>query len=409
MKNNDYYEVLGVTKNAAQDEIKKAYKRLAKQYHPDRNPGDKSAENRFKEVSEAYQCLSDPEKRKQYDLFGQAGFQGDPGFQGRTQPGGGNWSYSWSSGPGGEGFDFKDLFSQIFGKGSRARTTRDQYDFAGANPSGAGTGPHDFAFDFDTGPQPGRDVEAEVTIRFEDSIRGGTHRISLQRQGPCSACGGTGTKRGGTWTQCGACGGTGRKRVANTGTDFTIVCSACNGQGRVYSEPCPNCGGAGRSAGPETLSVKIPPGVSDGGRLRIPGRGEVGPDGRAGDLYLRVHVTPHRYFRREGKDLHLDLPVTVSEAALGAKVEVPTLDGKATLAIPAGTQNGTKLRMKGKGAPDPKGGSRGDMYVHCQIVVPRARDARARKVFEELGRMETDPRAGMFWEDARKNRKGASG
>jgi molecular chaperone DnaJ len=184
--------------------------------------------------------------------------------------------------------------------------------------------------------------------------------------------------------------------VANAGTDFTVVCNACNGQGRVYTDPCTSCGGTGRSTGPETLNVKIPPGVDNGGRLRIPGKGEVGADGRAGDLYLRIHVTPHRYFRREGKDLHLDLPVTVSEAVLGAKVEVPTLDGKATLKIPAGTQNGAKLRMKGKGVPDPKGGARGDMYVHAQIVVPEAQDPKLKKIFEELKVTEVDPRAGMF-------------
>jgi molecular chaperone DnaJ len=396
MTNKDFYKILGVTRGATQEELKKAYKRLAKKCHPDRNPGDKAAEDRFKEISEAYQFLSDPEKRKQYDAFGRMGFQGGPGFRGRAQPGGEGWSYTWSSGPGGEGFDFKDLFSQIFGKGARTRPPADAYEFAGGTPFGAGAGAHDFGLDFDLGPQPGRDVEAEITIRFEDAILGGTQRISMQRQGPCSACGGTGTKRGGTWAQCGACGGSGRKRVANAGTDFTVVCSACNGQGRLYTEPCPGCGGSGRSAGPETLSVKIPPGVSDGGRLRIPGKGETGPDGRPGDLYLRIHVTPHRYFRREGKDLHLDLPVTVSEAAMGAGVEVPTLDGKATLAIPPGTQSGSRLRMRGKGAPDPKGGPRGDMYVHCQIVVPKARDARSRKVFEQLKEMEIDPRVGMF-------------
>lgn len=394
MKDNDYYKVLGVSKNATQDEIKKAYKRLAKRHHPDRNPEDKTAENRFKEVSEAYQCLSDPEKRRQYDTFGRNGFQGDPGFWGGTPYTDSSRQYAWSSGSGGEGFDLKDLFSQIFGKAGRTQGRAQGFDRA--SPFEPGTDPYDFAFNFDVGPRPGRDVEADVTIRFEDALKGGTQRITLQRNGTCSACEGTGRKRNGSSRVCGACAGKGRKQAANGGTDFTIVCNACNGEGRIYTEPCPRCSGTGRSARPETLSVKIPAGVDNGGRLRIPGKGEVGPDGRAGDLYLRIHVTPHRFFHREGRDLHLDLPVTVSEAVLGAKVEVPTLDGKAALTIPAGTQSGAKLRMKGKGVPDPKGGDRGDMYVHARIVVPDARDPESRKIFEALKGLEIDPRAGRF-------------
>ena len=392
MKNTDYYKVLCVSKDATQSEIKKVYKRLAKKHHPDRNQGDKTAESRFKEISEAYQTLSDPEKRKQYDMFGGSGFQGDPGFWGQGQNAGRNGTHTWSSGTGGGGFDLKDLFGQIFGNGGRARTRADE--FAGGNPFEAGTGP--FGFGFDVGPQPGRDVEADVTIRFEDAINGGTHRISMQRNGSCSACKGTGRNQAGQSSECTACAGKGRKQVANAGTDFTIVCNACNGQGRIYTEPCTGCGGTGRSAGVENLSVKIPPGVDNGGRLRIPGKGEAGPDGRTGDLFLRIHVTPHKYFRREGKSLHVDLPVTISEAALGAKVEVPTLDGKATLTIPAGTQSGAKLRMKGKGVPDPKGGTPGDMYVHTQISIPKAPDAKARKIFEELKGIQIDPRAGKF-------------
>ena len=355
MMNTDYYNVLGVSKSATQDEIKKAYKRLAKKHHPDRNQGEKKAENRFKEISEAYQSISDPEKRKQYDMFGRTGFQGDRGFRGGKQHDGRNGSYTGSSGPGEGGFDLKDLFSQVFGKEGRSRGPTDP--FGGRPPFEAGTGQYDFGFDFDVGPQPGRDLEAEVAIPFEDAIRGGTHRISLQRSETCLACGGT---------------------------------------GRIRTNPCPSCAGNGRAAGPETLSVKIPPGVDNGGRLRVPGKGEVGPDGKAGDLFLRIRVTPHRYFRREGRDLHLDLPVTVSEAALGAKVEVPTLDGKAALKIPAGTQSGAKLRMKGKGVPDPKGGRSGDMFVHARIVVPKAPDPETRKIFEALKGLETDPRAGKF-------------
>jgi len=394
MTDTDYYSVLGVSKSATQAEIKKAYKRLAREHHPDRNSGDKTAEEKFKEISEAYQVLSDPDKRKQYDMFGRTGPQGDPGFWGRTQNPGGSGHYTWSSSSGGKDFDFKDLFSQIFGRAGRQRQQAD--GFEGGNPFDAGGGPYDFGFGYDIGPEPGRDVEASVTIAFDDAMKGGTHRISMHRNRHCSACGGTGTNRAGKSAECTVCAGKGRKQVANLGTDFTVVCNACNGEGRMYTEPCPSCRGSGRGDGMETLSVKIPPGVDSGGRLRVPGKGEEGPDGRVGDLYLRVQVTPHRYFRRQGKDLHLDLPVTISEAALGATVEVPTLDGKATLKIPAGSQSGTKLRMKGKGAPDPKKGVRGDMYVHLQLAIPKAPNPRARKIFEELKGLEPDPRVGKF-------------
>jgi molecular chaperone DnaJ len=394
MKNTDPYKTLGVSKTATQDEIKKAYKRLAKQYHPDRNAGDKKAENRFKEISEAYQVLSDPEKRKQVDAFGRTGFQGDPGFWSRSQHPGGSGTYTWSSNSGEGNFNFKDLFSQIFGGAGSKRHSAD--DFTRGTPFDAGAGPYDFHFGHDIGPETGRDVEAEMTISFDDAMRGGTHRLSLQRDRSCPACGGTGTNRAGRRSECTACAGKGRKQVANAGGDFTVVCSACNGEGRFYSEPCPTCGGSGREAGMDTLNVKIPAGVDNGGRLRVPGKGEMGSDGRAGDLYLRINVSPHRYFMREGKDLHLDLPVTVSEAALGATVEVPTLDGKASLKIPAATPSGARLRMKGKGAPDPKRGVKGDMYVHVQIVVPKTTNPKARKILEELKAVETDPRAGWF-------------
>lgn len=394
MKNTDPYKTLGVSKTATQDEIKKAYKGLAKQYHPDRNAGDKKAENRFKEISEAYQVLSDPEKRKQYDAFGRTGFQGDPGFWSRSANPGASGTYSWSSNSGEGNFNFKDIFSQIFGGHGSNRQRANE--FTRGSPFDAGADPHGFPFGYDIGPEPGRDVEAEMTISFDDAMRGGTHRLSLQRDRHCTACGGTGRNRTGQWSECKACAGKGRKQVVNAGTDFTVVCNVCNGEGRLYSEPCPTCGGSGRGAGMDTLNVKIPPGVDNGGRLRVPGKGAVGPDGRAGDLYLRINVSPHRYFRREGKDLHLDLPVTISEAALGATVEVPTLDGKAALKIPAGTQNGARLRMKDKGAPNPKRGAKGDMYVHVQIVVPKTTNPKTRKILEELKTIETDPRKGRF-------------
>ena len=395
MAKRDFYNVMGVSRNTSVEEIKKAYKRLAKKYHPDKNRGDKVSEDKFKEISEAYHVLSDPEKRKQYDLFGHNGPQGASGHGGRNPGAGQSSGYHWSSGPGASGFGFEDLhgggsgfrdiFSQFFGnarKGSNPKT-----DFSGANPFGSG---------FDMTGAAVQDVEAEITIRFDEAIQGGKHRISLQRNGYCPSCQGSGKNRSGASTSCSACNGTGGKQVGNAGTHFSIVCNTCSGTGRIFSEPCTTCHGSGKAGGTDTLTVNIPPGVKDGGRLRIPGKGGVGPNGNAGDLYLRIHVTPHRFFKREGNNLHLDLPVTASEAVLGARVDVPTLDGKAMLKIPPCTQNRSVLRMKGKGVPGPKCGSKGDMLVHIQVTVPKNPDEQARNLFEQLKKLESDPREGMF-------------
>jgi len=396
MSKRDYYELLGLAKNAGPEEIKKAYKRLAKKYHPDCNPGDKTCENKFKEISAAYSVLSNPEKRKQYDMFGHNmnASPGPGGWPGGPGGPGGPRVYTWNSGAGGPEINLEDvfrggggmgdLFSEIFG-GAGKRGGR-RVDFRG--------GP--FAPDNDIGPEPGRDIEAELLVSFDDAMRGGVHKFSIQRNGPCAACGGTGRSRSGESRACAACNGLGKKQVANGGANFTVVCSACGGSGRIYTEPCPSCRGAGKAGGPETVTVKVPAGVRDGGRLRIPGKGEAGSDGAAGDLFLHVRVTPHPYFQREGDDLRVDVPVTVSEAALGAKIEVPTLDGKAALKVPAGTRDGAVLRLKNKGAPRPKGGGHGDLYVRVQLTTPINLDARGRKLLEELREIEPDPRKGKF-------------
>ncbi len=389
MAKKDYYEVLGVSKNASQDEIKKAYKNLAKKYHPDYNPDDKEAENKFKEISEACQVLSDPEKRQEYDMYGQVGVggpQGGPGPGAGRQEGPGR-TYTWTSG-GGVGFEdifgggggIGDVFSEIFGGASRGG----RVDFG--SPFGGGP---------DVGPQAGRDVEADVSISFEEAMEGSTHRFTLQRQGACPACGGTGKNTKGPSRTCSACNGKGQRQMGG-GVNFPVVCNACGGSGVVYTESCPSCKGTGTTSGPETISVKVPPGVKEGGRLRIPDKGEAGPDGTRGDLFLRIHVKPHKYFRREGNHLHIDLPVTISEAALGAKVKVPTLQGSATLKVPAGTQSGAVLRLKDKGAPDPKTRARGDLYVHVQIKVPKNPDKETKELFEKMKEHEKDPREGMF-------------
>ncbi|HUT54571.1 MAG TPA: J domain-containing protein [bacterium] len=394
MPKKDYYQTLGVSRNAPQDEIKKAYKKLARKYHPDCNPGDKTCENKFKDLSEAYSALSHPDKRKEYDLFGPGGpgRAPDPGAWGGP-PGGGR-TYTWSSGGGpdfnledifgGRGGGMGDIFSEMFG--GRGRRGGRRVDFSG--------GP--FQAEYDVGPQPGRDLEAELSVSFDDAMEGGVRKFSIGRNGVCPSCGGTGKNAAGKSRTCAACNGAGKKQVANTGANFTVVCSACGGVGRIYTEPCPACAGAGSVARTETVTVKVPAGVKDGGRLRIPGKGEPGPGGAMGDLVLRISVAPHPFFRRDGDDLHLDVPVTVSEAGLGAKIEVPTLTGKATLKVPAGTQNGAMLRLRGKGAPRPKGGGSGDLYVHIQVKAPTDMDEKTRKLLEELKKHETDPRKGKF-------------
>lgn len=394
MPKQDYYEILGVSRTASADEIKKAFKKLARQHHPDRNQGNKAAEDKFKAVNEAYQVLSNPEKRKTYDLFGHDGPVGAPGPGAGPYGGyGGQRVYDFSGGggtinfedifggAGGGGGGIGDIFSEMFGGAGRSRKRRADF---------GGFGGYD-----EPGPVPGRDVEAEITVSFEDAMRGGTHRLQFSRQAACADCGGTGHNRSGRSRNCAACGGAGKKQVAGGGSNFNVVCSACSGTGKVHTEPCHTCYGQGQVMSPETITVKIPPGVNDGGRLRIPGKGESGPGGQ-GDLFLHIRVTPHPYFRREGRDLHLEVPVTVSEAALGAKIEVPTLDGRATVKVGAGTQTGATLRLRGKGAPSPKGAAAGDLLVHVRVVVPEDPDAETRRILEELKAREPDPRAGKF-------------
>jgi len=396
MNKRDYYAVLGLSRTASPQEIKKAYKALAKKHHPDRNAGNAKAEERFKEVSEAYQVLSDETKRKEYDLFGHAGRAENGGFQGWARGAAQNRSRTGSAGPQANGFaygdmggnpgDIGDIFSRIFG-GAAHGERAPRAGFQDGGPFGFGAGPE---------PDAGIDVEADIHLDFEEAIRGGKQRLTLQRGGACAACLGSGKNRGGKAETCPACNGTGGRQVGNGGTRFSVVCRICGGEGRTYTEPCPACLGTGRTEDVETLTVNIPPGVDDGGRLRIPGKGEKGLSGRAGDLLLRIHVRPHRTFRRQGSDLHVDLPVTVSEAALGATVEVPTLEGQARLKIPPATQNGSVLRMKGKGIASPKGNGNGDMLVHVNVAIPKHLDGRARTLFEELQQLESDPRQGAF-------------
>jgi molecular chaperone DnaJ len=358
------YEILGVPKGSTADEIKKAYRKLAREYHPDRNPGDASAEERFKEVQGAYDLLSDPEKRKQYDTFGSANGRG--GFQG-----GGNVNFGdFNVG------DLGDLFGGIFGgRGGGGR--------AGGRTSRA---------------QRGSDVEVQVNLSFEDSLKGVETKIPVTLETACSECHGSGAKPGTAPKICPECHG--RGVVAESQGFFALSqpCPRCHGNGTVIEDPCPRCGGSGRERRTKRYTVKIPAGVKDGTRIRLKGKGEAGfAGGEAGDLYVVTRVQPSKLYERRGDDLVVDVPVTFSEAALGATVEVPTPDGPVSVKVKPGTQDGTLLRVKGKGAPKLKGSGRGDLLARVKVEVPKKLKKRERELLEELQKQShDDPREALF-------------
>lgn len=353
MADKDLYSVLGVSRAASADEIKKAYRKLARKYHPDVNPGDRAAEDRFKEVSAAFEVLSDPKKRALYDELGpdaaKIGF--DPGKAASYR----RWRDARTGArgaPGGfedaGGFDFSDLFSDLFGGGRRAARA--------------------------TAPVAGDDLAASVEISLADVVRGSEHEVVFERPSPCPDCGGSGSR--GTPRRCPECQGTGRAKSGRGPVSFYGTCPACGGKGTVVST-CPRCDGAGVVNAPARLVVKIPAGIADGGKVRLAGQGAAGArGGPPGDLYLHVRVRPHPLVRREGDDLHLPLPVTVSEAVSGATVSLPTFDGSVQLKVPAGSQTGRKLRLREKGVPHLKGGGRGDLYAEIRVVVPTGAGAR---------------------------------
>lgn len=357
MAQRDYYKVLGVDRKASQQEIKKAYRRLARKYHPDINPGDRSAEERFKAVQEAYAVLNDKEKRRAYDQFGDArggGWQPPPGggFQGFS---GFDIGSEEKSGFGG----FGDIFSDLFGVRRRQR---------GA-PS----------------KRKGDDIEYQLSVPFLEAIRGTRARISFSRQVGCIACSGTGSQGKPGSATCPICKGRGKVEQKHGTMTFATSCPQCGGSGRVRTGNCPDCGGTGSKRVTETLTVRIPAGVNTGSRVRVPGKGNSGSrGGPPGDLYLVVNVQAHEYFHREGKNILCTIPVSLNEALLGARIEVPTVDGKAWLSLPPGTQTGQKFRLRGKGAPDPKGNSRGDELVEVKLVLPEISDQRSRELLQEL-------------------------
>jgi molecular chaperone DnaJ len=384
----DFYKELGVSSTATTEEIKKAYRKLARELHPDANPGDAKAEARFKSVSEAYGVLSDDKKRKEYDET-RAMFAGGGGFGGGGFPGGGGFG-----GGGTQNINFEDLFGR--GGGAQAGGLGDL--FGGLFGGGAGGRPG-----AQSAPrsQRGADVESELTIDFADAVRGAEVPIRLSSPGRCERCGGTGAKPGSTPRPCPTCGGVGLVTRNQGAFAFSEPCADCRGTGRIIDDPCPECGGDGVSTRTRSLTVRVPAGVSDGNKVRLKGQGEPGRGGApAGDLYVTVHVTPHRLFGRSAKnsdDLTLTVPVTFSELALGATITVPTLDSTVSLKIPAGTASGRTFRVAGRGVAK-RNGTTGNLLVTVEVAVPQKLDAAASEALQAYtaATKEFDPRAGLL-------------
>jgi molecular chaperone DnaJ len=351
-RKRDYYETLGIGRGAGDDEIKRSYRRLAVQFHPDRNPGNKQAEEKFKEINEAYQVLSDPEKRAQYDRFGHAAFQGPQGA-------GGFGGFDFS-----QGFEevFSDIFGDFFGTGrgrSRSRSRR------------------------------GDDLRYDLEVEFEEAARGAEKIVKFQRLTTCDACNGSRARGGGEGARtCPNCRGTGQVRTQQGFFSISTTCGQCRGEGMIIADPCPKCQGQGRIRKPVSLSVRIPPGVDNGSRLKLRSEGEAGMSGGpAGDLYVVVHVKEHPLFVRQDNDVVIEVPVSFPLAALGGEIEVPTLDGKLKLKVPSGTQSGKVFRLKAKGFVDLHGYGRGDQLVRIVVETPRRLSAKQRELLEEFARV----------------------
>ena len=352
----DYYEVLGLQKGASDNDIKKAFRKMAMKYHPDKNPGDKVAEEKFKEINEAYAVLSDPEKKEKYDRFGHAGVDPNSGF------GGGAGGFGGFGG-------FEDIFDMFggafggFGGGSRGRRNN--------------------------GPRKGSDLQKAVTITFEEAAFGTKKEIRLNKYVKCKTCGGSGAAPGTSTKSCPKCGGTGEIRTAQRtplGTFQSVSpCPDCNGTGEINETPCPDCGGSGKTRDNVTISVNIPAGVDNDSVIPIKGQGEPGVNGGPdGDLYIVINVEPHKIFERRGQDLWLEIPITFDQAALGDDIIVPTLEGKVSYKVPSGTQPDTIFRLKGKGIKSVRGNRKGDLYVKVNLEVPTKLNSKQKKAISAM-------------------------
>ena len=359
----DYYEVLGVEKNASDSEIKKAYRKLAMKYHPDQNPGDKSAEEKFKEVNEAYEVLSNSEKKALYDQYGFAGV--DPNFNPNAGAGfGGGFG-----GFGGFG-DLGDIFGDFFGGGASSSGRR-------------------------AGPSKGQNVMAEIEISFEDAAFGCEQQITYSRVEPCVTCHGTGCRDGAEPETCSYCNGRGTVRTQQNFMGMTMQssqpCPKCGGAGKIIKDPCNTCKGKGKVRRSKTIKVKVPAGIDDGQSFRVRDEGNAGSNGGPnGDLYIVISVKPHKVFKRNGSDLYLEIPISFDQAALGAEIIVPTLEGKVSYKVPAGTQPGTTFRLKGKGVRNLRNDRMGDLYVKVNLEVPTKLNHKQKKAIEEMGKAVTE-------------------
>jgi molecular chaperone DnaJ len=346
----DYYEILGVTRTATEQEIKSSYRKLAMQHHPDRNPGDAGAEEKFKECTEAYAVLSDSEKRQRYDQFGHAGVNGGSGGFGGFDPT--------------QFTDFSDVFGDLFS------------DFFGVNVGGGRSRGRQ---------QRGQDARADLTLTFEEAAFGKKTQVKIRRYEVCEHCHGTGSAGRGPST-CKTCGGRGQVRYQQGIFSISRPCPACQGQGQVISDPCTKCKGETRLMREHLVDVAVPAGVEDGMRIRYPGQGDAGPGGSlAGDLYVVLQVKPHPVFEREGNDLHCSVPISFAQAALGTEIMIPTLQGEHKLKIPDGTQSGTVFRIRGKGLAAVQSSGKGDLFVRVRVQTPGKLNKRQRELLEELG------------------------
>ena len=371
MAKRDYYDVLGINKSASPDEIKSAYRKQAVKYHPDKNPGDKSAENKFKEASEAYGVLSDKSKKANYDNFGHAAFEN-----------GGNQGSGFGGFGGFSGSDFSDIFEDFFG------------DFGGSGSSRRSS-------------NRGNDLRYDVSISLEEAYKGLEKNVKYTTYKKCSSCSGSGAAKGSKPLKCNYCAGRGKVRT-NQGF-FTIqqTCPQCSGYGETIGSPCKDCGGNGKTQGNENVTVKIPKGVDDGTRIRLSGKGEAGTKGGSnGDLYLFISIDSHNIFKRSEENLYYELPITFSNASLGTTVEVPSIDGgKSKIKIPAGTQHGKQFRLKGKGMPILRRNLFGDLYIRVVTQVPTSLSKRQKEILEEFNEIENnkpDPVIKSFFEKAKK-------
>lgn len=389
----DYYETLGVSRGVSEDEIRKAYRRLARKYHPDLNPGDKAAEERFKNVQQAYDVLSDSKKKSIYDQYGfysdQAAAASDAGA-----------GFGGGQGADFGGFDFTDFFSQA--SGNRGGFKPGSGAKPGPGNAGGGNSFKDlFSQMFGGGktessaPENGSDLEYALNVAFWQSIRGTQVRLTIQRNESCDECQGSGSAGGGS--TCFECNGTGQVTQMAGAMKFNLTCPRCGGRGTL-SNTCPKCRGAGVLARPDQVEVRIPAGTQTGSRLRVAGKGNAGTrGGQAGDLYITIRVEPHPIFKREGDNIEIRVPITVAEAGLGAKIEVPTIDGRALLKVPQGTQNGQRFRLREKGVENARKGTRGDQIVEVWIQAPNVQNERTRELLRELAQVEgEDPRAEMW-------------